>query len=210
MEARRHRLERVTNSVTHAIGFGLGIAALVLLVVWAARNGDAWQITSVSIYGATLVTLYLASTLYHSLASARCKHVLRVVDHAAIYLLIAGTYTPFMLISVRGGWGWSIFGVVWGLALFGSLLVWLSLKRFSMLTWILSLLMGWIVLIAIVPIVRSVPPAGLAWLLGGGIAYTVGVLFFLSRKFLAHTAWHLTVLLGSVCHFFAVLTILPR
>jgi len=200
----------MANSVTHAIGLGLSATALVLLILWSAANANAWQVVSVSIYGATLVTLYLASTLYHSFQWTRYGRVLQIIDHSAIYLLVAGTYTPFMLVALRGGWGWSIFGIVWGLALFGALLVMLSLERFSVITCLLSLLMGWLVLIAIVPVAHSVPPVGIAWLLVGGIAYTVGVLFFLSRRFLAHTAWHLTVLLGSACHFFAILTIIPH
>lgn len=204
---RKHVIEETANSITHAVGFGLSVTALVLLVVRASGSGSAWQVVSVSLYGATLVALYLASTLYHSLAATKAGGFLRLIDRSAIYLLIAGTYTPFLLVSLRGGWGWSLFGTIWGLALIGILLVTISVRKFPLAICALYLLMGWLVLIAIVPAVHALPTAGLVWLLAGGILYSVGVLFFISNKFLAHTAWHVMVLAASICHFFAVLTV---
>ncbi len=205
---RKRVLEEAANSITHAIGFGLSVTALVLLVIRAAGTGSAWQVVSVSLYGSTLIALYCASTLYHSLWSTKAGSVLQLIDRAAIYLLIAGTYTPFTLIALRGGWGWSLFGVIWGLALIGILLVTVSVRKFPLLTSVVYLLMGWLVVIAIVPAVHALPAAGIAWLLAGGILYSAGVLFFISDKFLAHTAWHLMVLAASACHVLAVVTIM--
>lgn len=204
---RNRNAEELANSITHALGCGLSIAALSLLVVRASLIGDAWQVVSVSLYGAALVALYLASTLYHSLKSTKAGDFLQLVDRSAIYLLIAGTYTPFLLISLRGGWGWSLFGVIWGLAFLGATMVSISVRKFPVLACILYVCMGWLIVIAIVPMLERLPVDGIVWLFAGGIAYTGGVLFFVSRKLFAHTLWHLAVLLGSTCHFFAVLTI---
>jgi hemolysin III len=200
--------EEIANSITHAIGLGLSVAVLVLLVVWTSRYGDAWQIVSVSIFGATLVLLYLTSTLLHSYAIFRERDLLEVLDRTAIYWLIAGTYTPFMLTALRGGWGWSIAGTVWALALFGTLFVLFSKKRFSNASCILYLLMGWLIVIAIVPAVQNLPLAGLLWLLAGGLAYSGGVFFFLSPKRFRHTLWHCAVLSGSACHVLALVIVL--
>ncbi|MDD4286854.1 MAG: hemolysin III family protein [Candidatus Peribacteraceae bacterium] len=204
---RKRVLEEAANSITHAIGFGLSVTAFVLLIIRASGTGNAWLVVGVSLYGAALVVLYLASTLYHSLERTKAGSVLQRIDRSAIYILIAGTYTPFTLTTLRGGWGWSLFGVIWGFALIGILLVTVSVRKYPLLTCALYLLMGWLVVIAIVPAIRVLPSAGIAWLLTGGILYSTGVLFFISNKFLAHTAWHVMVLAASVCHFFAVLTI---
>ncbi|HBH19609.1 MAG TPA: hemolysin D [Candidatus Peribacter riflensis] len=205
---RGRRIEEAANSITHAAGFGLSVAALVLLVVWTADQGSARQVTAVSLYGAALVSLYLASTLYHSLKGTKAGRLLQLIDRSTIYVLIAGTYTPFALVALRGGWGWSLFGVIWGLALVGILLVNLSVRKFPVLTCVLYLGMGWLSVIAIVPMLERLPAVGIAWLFAGGILYSAGVLFFMSRKFLAHTAWHLMVLGGSACHFLAVCAVL--
>lgn len=203
-------IEQVANSTLHAVGFGLAVAALVILVVHTSLQNNTWHIVSVSVYGATLVLLYLVSTLYHSFQRTKGGEMLRIVDRAAIYLLIAGTYTPFTLISLRGGWGWSIFGVIWGLALLGMVLVIIAPRKLPILTCALYLLMGWLVVVASVPALQSISATGMSWLLAGGIAYTVGVLFFASKRLFSHTVWHLTVLCGSACHFLAVLTIINR
>lgn len=194
------------NSLTHLVGTLLAIAALVVLVVFASEKGDPWRITSVSIYGGTLVTLYLGSTLYHSVRG-RAKLVLRKIDHAAIYLLIAGTYTPFALVTLRGAWGWTLFGIVWGLAVLGIVqeLVWARGRRILSLA--IYVIMGWLVLVALGPLVRALPGAGIAWLVAGGLLYTGGIVFYaLDEKLThAHGVWHLFVIAGSASHFVAVL-----
>jgi hemolysin III len=198
--------EEIANSITHGIGAGLSIAALTILVVFASLKGDAWRIVSFSIYGACLTILYSASTLYHSFRSEKVKRFFQIIDHASIYLLIAGTYTPFTLVLLRGGWGWSLFGVIWGLALLGVIFKIFFISRFEILSTLVYLLMGWLIVIAFKPAVESIPQGGLYWLLAGGISYTLGVVFFLWEKIKYHHAiWHLFVLGGSVCHFFAIL-----
>ena len=165
--------EEWANSITHVIGAALGIAGLSALVALAALHGDAWRVVSFSIYGGTLVLLYLASVFYHSARSARVKHLFRIFDHAAIFLLIAGTYTPFTLVSLRGAWGWTLFGLTWGLALAGIVLKIFFVRRFGIASTILYLLMGWIVVIAIKPVIDAISINGLLWLGAGGIAYTL-------------------------------------
>ena len=194
------------NSITHLVGTTLALAGLVVLVVVAARQGDPWKIVSFSIYGATLFLLYGASTLYHSLRG-RAKTIFRKLDHLAIYLLIAGTYTPFMLVTLRGGWGWSLFGVVWGLALVGMALEFLPRRRARVLSMVIYFLMGWLVLIALGPLWRALPFMGLVWLVAGGLFYTVGAVFYgLDEKLRhAHGIWHLFVLAGSASHYFVIL-----
>ena len=194
------------NSITHLVGAALALSGLVVLVVVAARQGDPWKIVSFSLYGATLFTLYGASTLYHSLRG-RAKAVFRRLDHLAIYLLIAGTYTPFMLVTLRGGWGWSLFGVVWGLALVGMALEFLPRRGTRILSMVIYFLMGWLVLIALGPLWRALPFMGLVWLVAGGLFYTVGAVFYgLDAKLRhAHGIWHLFVLAGSASHYFAIL-----
>jgi hemolysin III len=178
----------LANSLTHGVGFALSIAGLVVLVVLAAMHGSALHVAACSIYGATLVLLYLASTLYHSVRTPRLKHVLQVIDHVAIYLLIAGTYTPFTLIALRGGLGWSIFSIIWGLALIGILLKVLFVGRFRIASVVVYLLMGWLCIIALKPLLHSLPDGGFPGLLAGGIAYTVGVVFYAWKSLPYHHA----------------------
>ncbi|MDY0091487.1 MAG: hemolysin III family protein [Candidatus Vecturithrix sp.] len=199
--------EELANSLTHGIGIYLGVAGLALLVVFASLYGNAWHVVSCSIYGSTLVLLYTASTLYHSFRHPRAKHVFRIFDHTSIYLLIAGTYTPFTLVPLRGAWGWSVFGVVWGLALCGIITKVFFIHRFEIFSTLLYLFMGWLVVIASKPMLQKIPTWGIAWLVIGGLSYTIGVIFYLfDRKFCyAHAIWHMFVLVGSICHFFAVM-----
>ncbi len=197
--------EELANVVTHTIGAALGIAGLSILVAGAARRGDAWRIVSFGIYGLTLVLLYLASAFYHGARSLRLKRLLRLFDHAAIYLLIAGTYTPFTLVSLRGRLGWTIFGLIWALATTGVLLKVLHFERIRFLSTALYLLMGWLALAAIRPVIDAVSLQGFLWLAAGGLAYTIGVVFYVWRRLpYAHTVWHLFVLAGSAFHFFAI------
>ena len=194
------------NAWTHLIGALLALTGAVWLLVLAIASGDGWKIFGVAVYGATLVLLYSISTIYHSVRG-RAKRVLRKLDHLSIYLLIAGSYTPFCLITLRGPWGWSLFGIVWTLAVAGTVL-----KSFNRLShpWLstgLYLVMGWLVLVAAVPLVERVPLPGLVLLAAGGIAYTAGVAFYAldSRLRYGHAVWHGFVAAGSGCHFFAVL-----
>jgi hemolysin III len=188
------------------LGAALSVAALVVLVVFASAHGSARHVVSVSLFGATLVFLYMASTLYHSLARTRAGRVLEIIDHAAIYLLIAGTYTPFTLVTLRGPWGWSIFGVVWGLAVAGMAIEAFWVNRPSWAPVIVYVGMGWIVVVAIRPLLAALPTAGWGLLLAGGLTYTLGTLFYLLEKVrYMHAVWHLFVLGGSALHFFAVM-----
>ena len=200
-----YRGERL-NSISHLVGACVAGAGLAVLVVAASLRGDPWQIVSFSVYGATLLVLYLFSTLYHSLRGS-AKNLFRKLDHGAIYLLIAGTYTPFTLVTLRGGWGWSLFGVIWGLAAVGIVLDLLARKRWRVLPVAVYVLMGWLVLLALKPLLRALPPGGLALLLAGGLFYTSGLVFYGlgSRWPRAHGIWHLFVIAGSVSHYFAVL-----
>ncbi len=198
--------EEIANSITHGIGAGVSVAALTMLVVFASQQGDAWKIVSFSIYGSALVILYLASTFYHGFQSPRVKRFFRILDHCAIFLLIAGTYTPFTLVTLRGAWGWSIFGAVWGLAALGILSNTIFPHRFEKATVGLYLAMGWIVVFAFKPTMAALDSHGLAWMVVGGLSYTLGVVFYAWEKLpYSHTIWHLFVLAGSVCHFFAIL-----
>jgi len=209
MSRREKRLftvgEEIAHSITHGLGAVLSVAALVLLVVRAVAGGDPWRVVSFAIFGTTLVLLYTASTLYHALTPTRAKSIFNVLDHAFIYLLIAGTYTPFLLVSLRGPWGWSMFGVVWGLAITGGVFkVWFT-GRYRLLSTLLYVGLGWLSVIAIKPMLANVPPAGLGWLLAGGVAYTGGAVFYLWRNLrYSHAVWHVFVLAGSFCHFVAV------
>lgn len=198
--------EEIANSLTHGIGTLLAIAGLGVLCGFAAANGDAWHITGCAIFAATLILCFLSSTLYHAVTHPRAKQVLRSLDHAAIFLLIAGTYTPITLVTLRGPWGWSIFGVVWALALFGVIIQCTSLKRFRSLSIGLSVVMGWVVVVAARPLIDSFPTGGLLLLAAGGLCYTGGIGFYLWRSLRFHHAiWHLFVLAGAVLHFFAIL-----
>lgn len=196
------------NSITHGFGVLLSIAALVLLVVFATTraDGDIWKIVSFSIYGFSLILMYTASTLYHSFSNPRIKKFLNLFDHAAIYILIAGTYTPFMLVSLRGPWGWSIFGVIWGLALGGVVFkLFFYTDKLRKLSAVIYILMGWVIVIAIRPLISSVPEGGLFWLVAGGVFYSAGVPFYIRRQNrFNHVIWHFFVLAGSISHFFAI------
>jgi len=198
--------EEIANSITHGIGAALSVAGLTLLVVLAAIYGDAWRVVSFSVYGSTLVILYLASTLYHSIQHPKVKPILRIFDHASIYLLIAGTYTPFTLVSMRGTWGWTIFGIVWGLAIVGIIFKTFFIGRFENLSTAAYVLMGWVVVIAFKELLVSLSTGGIIWLVIGGVTYTLGVIFYAWEKLpYNHAIWHLFVLGGSLCHFFAIL-----
>jgi hemolysin III len=198
--------EETINAVTHGLGAVLGAGGLAVLVALAALRGDAWRVVGCSIYGATLVLLFTSSTLYHSFRGERVKHVFRVIDHSSIYLLIAGTYTPFLLVTLRNVWGWSLFGVVWGLALAGIVFQVFFVDRFRLAQTLIYLAMGWLAVVAAKPLLARVPRPGLLWLLAGGLFYSLGAVFYLWRKLpYHHGIWHLFVLAGSVCHYFAIL-----
>jgi len=198
----------IISSLTHLIGALLSVAGLVLLVVFAAKNGNSWQIISFSLFGASLILAYCASAFYHiAHKENRKKEILRRIDHAMIYVLIAGTYTPIALVPLRGGWGWSLFGVIWGLAIIGIIWKLLNLHMPSWLSSIIYLLLGWLIIIAIVPLLHTINLVGFLWLLGGGISYSIGVIFFglgemlpKKRWFGMHEIFHLFVMLGSFCH----------
>ncbi len=205
-------LEEIANAVTHGIGLALSVAGLVVLVVLACLRGSPWHVVASSVYGGTLVALYGASTLYHSVQRPRVKRIFRILDHAAIYLLIAGTYTPFALVNLRGVWGWTLLGLVWGLAVAGILFKIFGGVRFLKVSTFLYLLMGWLALMAIKPLLARVPTGGIVWLVAGGLAYTFGIVFYAWKKVpFHHAVWHLFVMVGSSCHYLAVmLYVLPR
>ena len=194
------------NAWTHLVGAVLALFGAVVLIVLAALQGDPWKIVSVSIYGATLVLLYTFSTLYHSLRG-RAKDVLRELDHHSIYLLIAGTYTPFCLVTLRGPWGWSLFGAVWGLALLGSLQEFWLKDGARIVSVVIYVLMGWAALAALFPLMDALGKDGFAWVAAGGVLYTIGIVFYVldERMTHAHGIWHLFVLAGSAAHYVAIL-----
>lgn len=199
-----HR-EELANATTHAVGVLASVIGGAFLIVLAALRGNPWSVAGVAVFAAALVLLYLASTLYHTARSPVAKRRFKILDHCAIYILIAGTYTPFLLGSLRGGWGWSLFGVIWGLALGGVVFKLFLAGRFPLLSTAVYVAMGWLVVIAARPLVAAVDPAVLFWLLAGGIAYTGGTLFYHSRRIpFAHAIWHLFVMGGSICHGVAV------
>jgi len=194
------------NSITHTVGAALAIASGVLLIVVAARGGDPWKIVSFSVYAAMLLTLYLTSSLYHSLRGA-AKDVLRKMDHCAIYLLIAGTYTPFTLVTLRGAWGWWMFGAVWTLATVGIVQeIWYA-RGARILSLVIYVMMGWLAVIGIKPLIAALGWPGFLWLAAGGLFYTVGIAFYATDHKLrhGHGIWHLFVLAGSICHYIAIL-----
>ena len=194
------------NSISHLVGAALAAVGLIVLVVVAARQGDPWKIVSFSIYGATLVLLYVFSTLYHSVPG-NAKSFFRKLDHNAIYLLIAGTYTPFVLIPLRGPWGWSLFGVIWSLAVLGIAMESFPGESRKIVRIVIYLAMGWLVIIAARPLVQQLPNGALAWLAAGGLFYTGGVVFYAADKRIkhAHGVWHIFVMAGSAAHYLAVL-----
>jgi hemolysin III len=198
--------EEIANSVSHGLGIILAIAGLAALMARAATHGDTWTAVGYAVFGVTLILLYTASTLYHSIPLPRAKAVLRLLDHSAIFLLIAGTYTPFTLVNLRGVWGWSLLAVIWGLALLGIYLRAVLRPRSTVPFVVLYVAMGWAVVVAAGPMQASVAPGGILLLFLGGVAYTSGIVFYGWRKLpYSHAIWHLFVLLGSVFHFFAIL-----
>ena len=198
--------EEIANSVTHGVAALAATAALPILVVAAIGRRDPWLVAGAAIFGATLVMLYVASTLYHALPHSRAKRVFRVLDHSAIYLLIAGTYTPFALGALRGPWGWTLFGTVWGLAALGIVAKATLGFRYPRLSATVYVVMGWLAILAFRPLLTHIGVAGMIWLGAGGLCYTAGVIFFAwERLRYGHMVWHLFVAAGSVCHFFAVL-----
>ena len=195
----------LANAITHGVGAVFALAGAAYLIV-ASTRGDAWLVVSCAIYATTLVMVYLCSTLYHSLVRTRARHVFHVLDHSAIYLLIAGTYTPFMLVSMRGRLGWTLLGVVWGLAVAGVVFKSLALGRFPAASATVYVLMGWCIVFGIRPLLAAITLPGMMWLGAGGVAYTLGIVFFANDRLrYFHGVWHLFVLAGSVAHYFAVL-----
>lgn len=194
------------NAYSHLAGTALAVLGLVLLLVQAVPGGDGYKITSAAVYGSCLVLLYLGSTVYHSVPFPRAKAMLQKFDHCAIYLLIAGSYTPFTLVTLKGAWGWSLFGTVWGLCLFGIVQELTLGRRTRKLSLLLYVVMGWLILVAVYPLVRALPTGGLAWLVAGGLLYSVGIYWFVNDEKIrhGHGIWHLFVLGGSLAQFFSV------
>ncbi|GIP52174.1 MULTISPECIES: PAQR family membrane homeostasis protein TrhA [Paenibacillus] len=200
------RREEIANAITHGIGALLSLAGLVLLIVFSSMKGTAWHVVSFTIYGVSMLLLYSCSTLVHSFKEGKIKDLFEFFDHSSIYIYIAGTYTPFLLVAVRGPLGWSLFGIVWGIALLGVVFKAFFVKRFLFMSTIFYLIMGWLIVIAWGPLVAAVPNPGIVLLVTGGLLYTLGTVFYVWRAFPYHHAiWHLFVLAGSVTHFFAIL-----
>ena len=199
--------EEIANAVTHGLGLLASLIAVPVLLTATRSHADFWMTLGVAVFGVTLVLMYLSSTLYHAVPNPRAKRLLRTLDHSAIYLLIAGTYTPFLLGPLRGAWGWSLLAVIWALAALGVIAKWTFGFRFPRLSTGVYLAMGWLILVATVPLVREVSMSGVLWLLAGGLCYTGGVVFHATdhRLRFGHAVWHLFVAGGSLCHFLAVL-----
>jgi hemolysin III len=212
MAAPDRLIEELANSVTHGVGLGLSLIGLGVLLALSIVQGNAWHILGCTVFGFSLVVLYTASTLYHSFQAPRFKRVFKILDHAAIYLLIAGTYTPFTLVNLRGFWGWTLLTLVWVLALFGVIFKVFFVDRFVVASTLVYILMGWSCVIAVKPLLSLIPTGGIALLLTGGLAYTLGTVFFACKKIpFNHAIWHLFVLAGSTCHYFAVVFyVLPK
>lgn len=197
--------EEIFNAVSHGIGAGLSVAALTTLIVHAAHVSDAYGVISVSLYGVALIILYTMSTLYHALTPVGAKRVFRIFDHTTIFLLIAGTYTPFLLVPLRGALGWTLFGILWGLATVGIVFDAVMLQRFCKIEMILYICMGWCIVLTVKPLLAAVRPGGLILLFAGGLCYTVGIIFYKLKKIrYMHSVWHLFVLAGSILHYFSV------
>lgn len=198
--------EEVLHTITHGIGILLSIAGLAVLVAFSSINGDSWHVVTSSIYGATLILLYSASTLYHGIPHPRAKKLLQQFDHAAIYLLIAGTYTPFLLVNLREDWGWWLFSIIWIVAIVGVVFEFCDCKPFQRISLWLYLSMGWMIVVAINPMLQNVSTGGLVLLLAGGLAYTAGAYFYVKEQIpYHHVIWHLFVLAGSILHYFSIL-----
>lgn len=206
IKARKYeKKEEILNVATHGVGFLLSVAALVLLVVFSSIYGSAWHIVSYSIYGTSLVVLYLASTLFHWSKKPSRRKKLNVFDHASIYLLIAGTYTPLLLVTLRGPWGWSLFGVVWGMAILGIVLKFFYTGQYNKISTLAYIIMGWVVIIAIKPLLANLSTPGLIWLSIGGLSYSIGAVFYLLNKIpYNHAIFHVFVLGGSMAHFVTI------
>lgn len=199
------RREEVVNAITHGIGAVLSVAALVLLIVAASVYGTAWHVVSFTIYGISMLLLYVNSTMVHSLKEGKVKDLFEIFDHSSIYLFIAGTYTPFLLVAIRGTLGWTLFGVIWGVALFGVAFKAFFTKKFLFMSTLFYIAMGWLIVLAWGPLVATVPHGGIVLLVAGGVMYTLGTLFYVWRGFPYHHAiWHLFVLAGSILHFFSI------
>jgi hemolysin III len=197
--------EEVVNSITHGIGVLLGIAALVLMVVYATMDGSVYGIVSGAIFGASLIIAYASSAIYHAILYPPIKRFFRIMDHSCIFLLIAGTYTPFCLVTLNGPLGWTLFGVVWGLAIIGITMKFLYFDSFKVLSTAIYIGMGWLAVAVVVQLLHNLPLWGCLWMLAGGLAYTIGVIFFVYERVpFFHAVWHLFVLAGSICHFFAI------
>lgn len=198
--------EEIFNAVTHGVGAALAVAGCIIVIVMSAVYGNAWNIVSSAVYGGTLIILYVMSTMYHSLTNKTAKKVFRIFDHCTIFLLIAGTYTPYTLVTIRGVWGWIVFSLVWGSATLGIVLNAVNMekfKKFSMISYVAS---GWAIILAIKPLISSIAFGGLMLLLLGGIFYTVGIVFYAMKKLrYMHSIWHMFVLVGSVMHYFSIL-----
>ncbi|MCL9684683.1 PAQR family membrane homeostasis protein TrhA [Legionella maioricensis] len=200
------KAEEIGNATTHALGVLLSLIAITLFIVFAMNQEDALKLISSLVFGSTLLLMYASSTLYHSFKDPKLKHLFRIVDHASIYLLIAGSYTPFMLVTLKGGWGWTMFILVWSLALAGVVFKIFFVHKFELLSTAIYLLMGWMCLVVVKPIYELLPLGGLECVVAGGLCYTIGVIFYAwERLKFSHLLWHLFVLAGSVFHFFAVL-----
>jgi len=198
--------EEIAHSITHGIGAALSVAAMVLLIVFASQQRDVWRIVSFSVYGSTLFILYLASTLYHAFTNDKVKTFFRLMDHSSIFLLIAGTYTPITLIAMRGPWGWTLFGLIWTMAVFGIIFETIYIGKHGIISVGIYIAMGWLVIIAIKPMLEMLPDGMLKWLVIGGLLYTFGIIFYAWEKIPYHHAiWHLFVLGGSIAHFFGIL-----
>jgi hemolysin III len=205
LKAKYERNEELANIITHGLGVVLSIVALWLMVAYAVRDFEIMRVVAASVFGATLILMYLMSTLYHSIRDPELKQLFRVLDHSSIYLLIAGSYTPFTLVSLQGGWGWAMFSIIWTLAVAGMVFKIFFIKRFHLLSTALYVAMGWVVLIAIKPLIEATSTGAMVWLLTGGLMYTGGVVFYLWDKLhYNHAIWHLFVMAGSFCHFWAV------
>jgi len=199
--------EEIANSITHGIGAALATAALTILLVFAALKGDVWSVVSFAIYGTSLVLMYTSSTLYHAFTHKKAKQYFRIMDHSAIFLLIAGTYTPITLLPLRDtNWGWTIFGLIWGMAILGILFKLMFYGKLEKLSVIFYVLMGWLAVIAIKPMLANLPIGLLIWIAIGGLSYTIGIIFYAWNKLpYSHSIWHLFVLGGSIAHFFGIL-----
>ncbi len=198
--------EELANSISHGVALGGAIAVTPILILVAVRHGSIIGIVAASVFGASMILMYLMSTLYHSLPESRAKYIFNLLDHCAIYVLIAGTYTPFTLLVLKGGWGWTMFGVIWGLAIAGIVFKLIARLKFPVLSTVIYVLMGWVVVVAIKPLWEQLPLGGLIWLGAGGLSYMTGVIFFATEKLpYNHLIWHILVLAGTAFHFVAVI-----